>query len=149
MRRSGAPELDGYRFPALMEGLRAAQAWLLSRGKAAGLPDAGLTRVELVCEEILANIIMHAYPEGPGEIEIHAALMDRFFAVTITDGGVPFNPLQAPKPDTNRPIEERRPGGLGTHFVKASTDEITYSRSQDRNALTLKWTVPFPVGGSK
>ena len=143
--------MDEYRFSAIMGGLRGAQAWIVNRGRAAGLPDADLIRMELACEEILANIILHAYPDVDvrGGIEIHTGFMDQFFAVTITDEGIPFNPLEAPEPDINRTVEDRRPGGLGIHFVRAKTDQVRYSRIRDRNILTLKWVVPLRGGGAE
>jgi anti-sigma regulatory factor (Ser/Thr protein kinase) len=54
------------------------------------------------------------------------------------DNGIPFDPHDAPAPNLDAPIEERTPGGLGVHLVKATMDDVQYRRDGDRNVLTIK-----------
>jgi serine/threonine-protein kinase RsbW len=54
---------------------------------------------------------------------------------TVEDDGKPFDPLAAPAPDlTSSP---RQPGGVGLHFVRNLTDELTYTRRDRINHLRL------------
>jgi len=57
--------------------------------------------------------------------------------LTVSDDGVPFDPLAVAPPDTSLPLEQRPLGGLGIHLVRHLVDEVTYERRGDRNVLTL------------
>ena len=58
--------------------------------------------------------------------------------MTITDNGVPFDPLTAPVPSLDVPAEERPIGGLGVHFIRTVTDSVTYAREGERNVLSME-----------
>jgi anti-sigma regulatory factor (Ser/Thr protein kinase) len=126
------------RLPAKMDFLHAFMAFTIDCANAEGFSAERTYDLELAVEEILVNIIHYAYPEKKGEIEITCRPVqhDRL-AFKIMDGGVPFNMLAYKDPDTNAAIEERRIGGLGIYFVKRLMDEVTYSRENDRNCLTI------------
>jgi anti-sigma regulatory factor (Ser/Thr protein kinase) len=54
------------------------------------------------------------------------------------DSGRPFDPLSdAPEPDLNAVVEERRIGGLGVHLVKTLMDQMHYKRENEQNRLTI------------
>jgi hypothetical protein len=55
----------------------------------------------------------------------------------VEDDGRPFNPLEAPPPDLDRPIEERPVGGLGLHIVRTVMDTVAYRRQGSHNVLTV------------
>jgi anti-sigma regulatory factor (Ser/Thr protein kinase) len=57
--------------------------------------------------------------------------------VTITDDGVPFNPLSMAAPRTDLALEDREIGGMGIHLVRNLVDDVSYHRRIDRNVLTL------------
>ena len=58
--------------------------------------------------------------------------------VRIVDDGDPFNPLEdAPDPDTDSALAERRVGGLGVHFVKTLVDDVRYWRDDNKNHVAL------------
>ena len=56
----------------------------------------------------------------------------------IRDNGRSFNPLEAPSPILDRPIEERPNGGLGIHLMRSLADEASYVRKGTMNVLVLK-----------
>ena len=89
-------------------------------------------------DEIVLNVINHGH-DDQGEHEIHVRLRAAPDAVTITveDDGKPFNPLDAPPPDLDLPIEERPIGGLGIFLMKSLTSAMDYRREGERNRLTL------------
>ncbi len=115
-------------------GLLVSQFWIERR-----LPPEGEQDVSLAIEELVANVITHGYPRG-GEHEIFVQLseQDGQVLVELEDDGVPFNPLQAPPPDINAPLENRPVGGLGIHLVRHVMDDLQYERSGGRNRLLLK-----------
>jgi phosphoserine phosphatase RsbU/P len=89
-----------------------------------------------VLDEIVANVIRHG-KAGENETQVSLALDGRRLIIDVTDAGVAFNPLDAPPPIFDVPLEERRPGGLGIHIVKTLAESVSYSRDSDRNHLKV------------
>lgn len=94
-------------------------------------------KILTACEEVIVNVINFAYPEGDGEIEIGFEDIDVSVAITITDSGKAFNPLQEPDPDIATSIEDRDIGGLGILMVKKLMDQIDYEYHNGQNRLTI------------
>jgi serine/threonine-protein kinase RsbW len=94
--------------------------------------------VQVALDEILANIVGHAY-EGrtDGVIDLRFAATGAAIEVTIWDDGPPWNPLALAEPDTTAPLERRRPGGLGVHLVRRLMQGARYARENGRNRLVL------------
>lgn len=94
--------------------------------------------VMLALDELLTNIISYGYCDA-GEHTIHLTLSMQLHGVNIVliDDGRPFNPLDAPSPDTAAPLEDRRIGGLGIHFVRKTMDAAAYERRDGNNILHL------------
>jgi sigma-B regulation protein RsbU (phosphoserine phosphatase) len=111
-----------------------------------GLQTATMAELRIVCDEIVSNVIAHAYPEGrPGDIDVRLELAGSRLVVTVSDDGVSFNPLAVAPPDTTSPLEHRQPGGLGIHLIRGLTDEAIYRRRDGRNVIMLVKVVPSPV----
>ncbi len=96
--------------------------------------------MRLIAEEALSNVIRHAYgADRPEEkIEVQLGIGPRNTQLEIRDSGDPFNPLDLPAPDLSLSIDERRPGGLGVHLIRALTDRRTYRREGAENILLLE-----------
>jgi phosphoserine phosphatase RsbU/P len=101
-----------------------------------------LGNMNLAVDEVLTNIISYGY-DGAGEhrIVIRLALERGKWTVEVEDDGKPFNPLNAPVPDTKQLLEERPIGGLGIHLVRKTIEELEYRRQQDRNILIMRLNV--------
>jgi anti-sigma regulatory factor (Ser/Thr protein kinase) len=56
----------------------------------------------------------------------------------VEDDGQPFSLLEAPEPDTTKPLEKRTVGGLGILLVRQLMDGLDYKRQGDRNLLSIK-----------
>lgn len=99
-------------------------------------------KVELALEEVLINLVKHAYRAGnaAGEIEVLYNLSaPDSLSFVIKDQGEPFNPLDyQPAPFLHLPLEERREGGLGIILIKNSMDQCRYERLEPFNILTLE-----------
>lgn len=124
-------QADKERLAGLKERLTAAAA-------AAGWGGEELNRFELVVEEAVINIMLHAYQGEPGGLEVEL-LADRQgeLLLRLQDQGPAFNPLEAAAPDLSAPLDERRIGGLGVHFMQSLTDGMTYRREDGTNRLEL------------
>jgi sigma-B regulation protein RsbU (phosphoserine phosphatase) len=86
----------------------------------------------------LNNVISYAYnDDGEHDIEIRMELAGDRLIVTITDDGVPFNPLSMATPRTDQTLEDREVGGIGIHLVRNLVDNVSYQRRIDKNVLTL------------
>jgi anti-sigma regulatory factor (Ser/Thr protein kinase) len=68
---------------------------------------------------------------------VRLALDPDTLTIQVADDGVPFNPVDAPPPDLDLPIEERPIGGLGIHIVRSLVDTIEHRRDDGRNVLTM------------
>ena len=117
-------------FPAMLQELYTMLDFVKRAGFRCHCSKEKLLKLELACEEILVNIITHAYRSlpSPGWIRI-----------LFTDHGPAFNPITA-SPDIMRqdlPIEQRKIGGLGIFLAKHSVDVFDYERVNDMNVVTL------------
>lgn len=91
----------------------------------------------IAVEEAFVNVCHYAYPGGGGDVELSCLCDGDAFVVEMTDSGMPFDILSLPDPDTTSDIQEREIGGLGVHFIRKLTDEVSYRREEGRNILRL------------
>jgi len=105
----------------------------------AKLPERRIGELELVMEEILANLSLHAYPEGaPGNVTItYSVPGPGALQVEFADQGCEFDPLAATPPDLTLDLSGRPIGGLGIFLVKSFADSLTYRREKGWNRLAL------------
>src|SRR5262249_58539996 len=104
-----------------------------------GLASELVSRLTLVLEEIITNVISYGYDdELEHEISVRLSWKDPNMKVEVEDDGLPFNPLKVPPPDMGKPLAEMKVGGLGIHFVRERMNELQYLRENDRNLLILK-----------
>ncbi|AAC68151.1 anti-sigma regulatory factor [Chlamydia trachomatis] len=128
-------------FPATLQDLYPMLDFVKRAGVHCNCTQKKLSKLELACEELLLNIITHAYKGLPstGWIRILCTETPDALLVRITDHGPAFNPITA-SPDIMRldlPIEQRRIGGLGIFLAKYSVDVFDYERVNDTNVVTL------------
>ncbi|MDP6689514.1 MAG: ATP-binding protein [Alphaproteobacteria bacterium] len=103
-----------------------------------GLPPAIVSRFKLFFDELLSNTIRHGYSDQENhEIEIALCCRDGRLTVTISDDGMPFDPLSAPAPKIEVALAERELRGLGIHLVRNMLQDAHYRRAEGRNIITL------------
>ncbi|MDD5766185.1 MAG: ATP-binding protein [Candidatus Marinimicrobia bacterium] len=108
-------------------------------GEENGLSTKIIFAFHLALDEILTNIISYGYRDKDEHvIDINLSLQAGALALEILDDSVPFDPSEAPVPDINQPLEERKIGGLGIYLVKNLMDEVEYKSKDGINRLTLK-----------
>jgi PAS domain S-box-containing protein len=103
-----------------------------------GVPRPIAMKFNLIFDDVLNNVISYAYhDDDEHDIEVRMELAGERLIVTITDDGVPFNPLSVAAPRTDLALEDREAGGLGIHLVRNLVDNVSYQRRIDKNVLTL------------
>lgn len=107
-----------------------------------GASPAVIHDLQVALDEVLANVIVHAYRGTDGEIVVRLQRHAAGFVVEVEDYGVAFDPLQVPAPDLDTPLRQRPVGGLGVHFVMSLMDEVSYMRSGGKNRLRLLKRAP-------
>ncbi len=96
--------------------------------------------LNMALDDLLNNVVQYAFPNDPTEhsIDVEGDVRDGCVILTISDDGIPFNPLTAAPPDLSLLLHEREIGGLGIHLVRSMFDEVIYHRNVGRNVLTVK-----------
>ena len=96
-------------------------------------------KIRLVLDELCTNVINYAHRDDlDHDMTVTIESDDDEVRVEIVDDGDPFNPLEdAPEPDTESALADRRIGGLGVYFVKTLVDDARYWRDNDKNHVAL------------
>ena len=125
--------------PAKLEALEVARTFILQKAHQISFSREICYKVELVLEELLVNVIHHAYShEQTGIVEVGCSVSkEDGFCVQIRDQGRPFNPLSLAAPDLTLDVQERKIGGLGIYFVLQMAHDVSYQRSGEWNEFTF------------
>lgn len=103
-----------------------------------GLSEDILFKAHLALDELVSNTIKYGYDDQETHhIQVTVSLESDDLIMRVEDDANPFNPLEAPEPDTDAPIEERGIGGLGLFLVRRLMDGISYRRSGEKNIVTI------------
>lgn len=92
--------------------------------------------LELLVEELFANICFYAYAKEKGEIEI--TIKPQPITLTFRDWGKPFDPTAQKPPQKPNSLDEAAVGGLGLHFVRTLAKSIAYKRDDTSNITTIQ-----------
>jgi len=113
------------RFPAQAGELRGMREALRERLRAWRLDEACATDVVMAVDEACQNVIRHAYRGDPdGVIELEVRRAEDELQIAVRD----FAPSVDPTRIRPRPLEELRPGGLGTHLIRSAMDHTEYCK---------------------
>lgn len=113
-------------------------------------------QVDIAVEELFVNIANYAYTPDTGDADILIETLDtcpipeeyrkglsekdlkgKWLRITLSDSGVPFDPLQKDDPDISLSAQERRVGGLGIFMVKKSMDHMYYEYKDGKNHISI------------
>jgi len=107
-----------------------------------GVQNGIIQKLKISIDELVTNIISYGFDDGNDHsIEISFEYSGKQLAVEIIDDGVPFNPLDAARPDTTLSIEDREIGGLGTLLVSELVDTVAYQRRNNTNVVRLTMNI--------
>jgi len=113
-------------------------AWIVEQERALALPAALAMNINLALEEWVVNIISYAYADAAAHtIVVRLWRQPGRLCLEIEDEGRPFDPTVQAPPDTNAPLDQRKIGGLGIHFIRRTMDAMSYQRRDNHNVLTL------------
>ena len=95
-------------------------------------------RVNLILEELVINVMDYGDDEGRHRIEVTVTSGPDEVVMDLVDSGKPFDPTHdAPEPDLEASLDERRVGGLGVYLTRTMVKEMRYRREAEHNHLTL------------
>jgi anti-sigma regulatory factor (Ser/Thr protein kinase) len=116
-------------------------------GRAHALPETLIAQFALALDELVANIVEHGLAGGAREtIRIAVAIAPGRLSMEVNDPGRAFNMRDdAPPPDLEASLEERRVGGLGVYFVHTLMDHVSYRRENECNIVTVWKSLPAPA----
>jgi serine/threonine-protein kinase RsbW len=121
---------------------RAAATWL--RSQPTGLSPTRLADAELCMDELVTNVVRHAWTSddtGPRSLTLRIDRTDSEVEITVEDAGVAFDPTAAPIAPIAHTLDETLPGGRGLMLVRAIAPRVAYQR---RNGVN-RTTIAFPV----
>jgi len=113
--------------------------WILENIETVELKKSDIRKVEIASEEVLVNIINHAY-KGQSDkiIKIQVDVNQSSIELKFFDNGPKFNPTEEEiSYEGSLPLEERSLGGLGLVMIHQYMDDVKYERLGDLNRLTL------------
>ena len=98
-----------------------------------GVSEDDLFNARLCLDEAVINVVVHGYeeagePAGTHAINVSLVHEPGILTIRIDDDGVAYNPLDAPAPRFDLPLEERGDGGLGVHIIKTLAHHVGYRR---------------------
>jgi serine/threonine-protein kinase RsbW len=126
-----------------------ASAWLEAAAIEQRVPREQITRLDQCLTEALANVIVHGGPAARSSpvclrLEAHIEPGSCQAAVTVSDGGIAFDPLAYERKPGPQTLAEAEPGGLGLVMMRGFSDNMRYRYSEGRNQLTfsVSWSGP-------
>jgi serine/threonine-protein kinase RsbW len=124
-------------FKRVTGSLDAIFAFLEEFAHASGLDDETRYMMNLVVEELFTNMVKYS-PDGAPEIPIRLAYEGGRLEMRFVDRDVDeFDITTARKANTDLPLKERKPGGLGLHLIKQMVDEIGYQYKDRSSVITI------------
>lgn len=112
--------------------------FVATQAQAAGFSAARTREIEMVVEEIVANICRHGYGTSLGQVELACHRIDGdHLELEFVDRGAPFDMLAEAGPELAANIDIRDVGGVGTRVIRALIDTARYRRDGDRNVLCV------------
>lgn len=78
--------------PANAENIAVVRHAVAGLAEAWGMDEIGIADLKTVVTEACMNVVLHAYPEGPGPLEVEADLEGEEMAVAVSDHGVGIRP---------------------------------------------------------
>jgi anti-sigma regulatory factor (Ser/Thr protein kinase) len=104
-----------------------------------GFEDEQCRRITLAVDEALSNVIRHAYKNRRDqEIELNCQAHSDYLKFTFVDRGEAMDPARF----CAQPLDDKAPGGRGTHLIRQIMDEVCYERLPEGNLLRLKKYLP-------
>jgi serine/threonine-protein kinase RsbW len=106
-------------------------------GAAHGLSSRVLHDLQVSLDEVLSNIVKHAYTDAGGHrIRVRVWIVPSQVVAEVTDDGRPFDPRLQPL--RQGPRERALAGGLGICLLRRLVDDLHYERTGGTNRLVIR-----------
>lgn len=91
-----------------------------------------ITDIKTAVSEAVTNSVVHAYPDGEGNIQINVKLYENKVLITILDSGVGITNIEKAKQPfyTTKPNEER--SGMGFTVMETFMNDVKVSKNGKR-----------------
>ena len=123
------------RFPARAAELKRIREAVRESVEGCGCSAKSTADIVLAIDEACQNIIRHAYRgESDDVIELEIEHRGDGLVFSLVDHAPTIDPSQI-KP---RNLDDRRPGGLGTHFIRRVMDEVEFLRPVSGHGTLLR-----------
>lgn len=109
-------------FPARPERLCDIRSAVAQAALDLGCPPGSVADVVLAVDEACQNIIRHGYGGADGDIIVQVARDRGALVVRLVDFAPPVDLAKI----CPRALDDLRPGGLGTHFIREVMDEVSF-----------------------
>jgi len=125
------------RLPARAENVAVVRHAIAGMAERLGMDEPGLADLKTVVTEACMNVVVHAYPNGSGPLEVEAEPDREGLTVSVRDRGSGINPQAAP---------ERASLRLGLSLIAALSSSFSISGGLGRGTeVTMR--VPLRGGG--
>lgn len=125
------------RFPRELAALERIHEWVADFVAGNRFPAEAAFDLDLLIEELFTNMVKYNRT-GREDIEIGLAARDAVVTISVRDFNVEsFDPTRAPEVDPEMPMEDRRRGGLGLHFVRQMADTLDYDYTDRNSTVTV------------
>lgn len=120
------------------------QACMAGRLDSKTLGPRAANRLEVVFEELIANVVRHGFSGAAGgSILVVVGSRPGAVRLTIEDDGRPFDPFSAPEPKPFESLETAQIGGLGVQVVRKFAASTRY----DHAPASELWSEFVDTGG--
>ena len=127
-----------YEYDGVIEAFKEAKEELSKDLTNENIPNDVIMKTIVCYDEIFSNCAKYAYANKKGKINVTLDISEEQIALTISDNGEPFNPLEKNDADTTSSLENRKIGGLGIHMVKNFMYQYHYYYQDSKNVLILQ-----------
>jgi serine/threonine-protein kinase RsbW len=126
------------KLPAKAENVAVVRHALAGLAEQIGMDETGVADLKTVVTEACMNVVVHAYPDGPGPLLVGADPDSEGLTVTVRDSGAGINPQADSERDSLR---------LGLSLIAALSSSFSISGGLDRGTEVMM-RVPLSGGGA-
>lgn len=123
--------------PSVLGSVAVATEWLGRAADHSMLDARTRLRLEMLINEALANVVMHAHADGSetGEIAVALEIATEQVVLQIEDDGAAFDPVSATRSPASATLADAQPSGRGLTLMRHYADQLEFERKGGRNIM--------------
>jgi anti-sigma regulatory factor (Ser/Thr protein kinase) len=113
-----------------------------------GIDDDTSYAIRFAAEELFTNMVKYNKGTNNGiTLQVGVDEAGQVVRMQLIDTGVdPFDPASLDTVNVDAPLEDRVPGGLGIHLVRALVDDLSYAYADREMRVTVVKRLPATDG---